>query len=312
MPNPSKAKSWIFRIIQPSDGYLPSRIFDLVIMALIAISVLSVFAATFSPPKGVVSALMVIEIISCVVFSIEYVLRVWTADLLHPDLPRWRARLRYVCSGMALVDLVAILPFWLPVFFPGHLLGLRAVRLIRLLRIFKLNRYMEAMAVIGDVFRKKSRELVASGIFVLVIMLLSSLLMYHAEHGAQPNVFRNAFSGLWWAVATLTTVGYGDIYPVTTVGRLLGAVIALSGIAALAVPTGIITAGLTERLDREVKVDHELARQRKVDEAHDDELARRRERDAEHDRLLREQAELLQSISEKLEQVERRVSAPKS
>ena len=87
---------------------------------------------------------------------------------------------------------------------------------------------------------------------------------------------------------------------------------ALSGIAALAVPTGIITAGLTERLDREVKVDHELARQRKVDEAHDDELARRRERDAEHDRLLREQAELLQSISEKLEQVERRVSAPKS
>lgn len=300
MRDPSRTKQLLFRIIQPSDGYLPSQIFDLVIMALIAISVLSVFAATFQLPKDAIPVLETIEFATCVVFSIEYALRVWTADLLNPDAPRWRARLRFICSGMALVDLVAVLPFWIPMLLPGHLLGLRAIRLLRLLRVFKLNRYMEAMAVIGDVFRKKSRELVASGIFVLIIMLLSSLLMYHAEHDAQPDVFRNAFSGLWWAVATLTTVGYGDIYPVTVLGRILGAFIAISGIAALAIPTGIITAGLTERLDHEFQVDQELNLRRKIDA----ELARQRGVDADYDRLLREQGELLKAISDKLERLE--------
>ena len=96
----------------------------------------------------------------------------------------------------------------------------------------------------------KKRELLGSMFFVCILMLISSLLMYSAEHEVQPDVFRNAFSGLWWAVATLTTVGYGDIYPVTPVGRLLGAVIAFSGLAAVAIPTGIISSGLTERISK--------------------------------------------------------------
>ena len=140
-------------------------------------------------------------------------------------------------------------------------------------------------------------------------MLVSSLLMYSAEHEAQPDVFRNAFSGLWWAVATLTTVGYGDIYPITVMGRILGAFIALSGIAALAIPTGIITAGLTERLDHQAHVEKELDRQRQVDAEHDDELARQRHKDDDHDRLLREQGELLKTISEKLTALEREISS---
>ena len=151
---------------------------------------------------------------------------------------------------MAMVDLVAILPFWLPMFLPGTILGVRALRLVRLLRIFKLNRYFDAMKAIGEVLVDKKRELLGSMFFVGILMLTSSLLMYSAEHDAQPEVFRNAFSGLWWAVATLTTVGYGDIYPITPFGRMIGAFIAFSGLAAVAIPTGIISSGLSERISR--------------------------------------------------------------
>ena len=151
---------------------------------------------------------------------------------------------------MAIVDFVAVLPFWLPMLLPGTMLGVRALRLVRLLRIFKLNRYFDAMKAIGDVIAAKKRELLGSLFFVAILMLISSLLMYSAEHEAQPEVFRNAFSGLWWAVATLTTVGYGDIYPVTVFGRLVGAFIAFSGLAAVAIPTGIITSGLSERISK--------------------------------------------------------------
>ena len=246
-------KKEVFRIIQPADGYWPSRLFDWTIMGLILVSVLSIFAETFSLPGTASDTLEHIEIITSIIFSIEYVLRVWTADLLHPALTPWQARWRFVRSGMALVDLVAILPFWLPMLLPAHLLGIRAIRLVRLLRILKLNRYMEAIAAIGGVFRQKSRELVASCIFICLLMLLSSLLMYHAEHAAQPDKFTNAFAGLWWAVATLTTVGYGDIYPVTALGRLLGAVIAILGIGMVAIPTGILSSGFIEHFSRSSK-----------------------------------------------------------
>ena len=246
-------KQRVFRIIQPSDGYWPSRVFDLVIMALILASVLSVFVETFDFRERILFAIARFGMVASIIFSVEYALGIWTADLLHPGIPRWRARLRFICSGMGLVDLVAILPFWLPVLLPGHLLGIRAVRLVRLLRVFKLNRYMEALAGIGEVFQKKSRELVASCMFICFLLLLSSLLMYHAEHDAQPEKFRNAFSGLWWAVATLTTVGYGDIYPITALGRFIGAIIAILGIGMVAIPTSILSSGFVEHFSRRVK-----------------------------------------------------------
>jgi voltage-gated potassium channel len=246
-------KKWIFRIIQPSDGCRPGYVFDWTILTLILASVLSVFAETFVSSDSALAVFDCIELVTSIVFSVEYALRLWTADLLHPSLSPWRARLRYVFSGLAIVDLVAILPFWVPVLFPGHLLGLRAIRLVRILRILKLNRYMEAIAVIGEVFRRKARELAASCIFIFFLMLFSSLLMYHAEHDVQPDKFTNAFAGLWWAVATLTTVGYGDIYPVTAFGRFLGAVTALLGVGLVAIPTGILSAGFVEHFSRSSK-----------------------------------------------------------
>ena len=279
-------KQTVFDVIQPDRGNsLASRWFDRLITVLILVSVVTVFAITFKLPEGVRVALFMIESVSSVVFSVEYLLRIWTADELYPGMPALKARIRYVVSFMAIVDLLSILPFWLPMFLPDAMLGMRALRLVRLLRILKLNRYFDAMKSLGDVIESKKRELIGSTFFVFLLMMVSSLLMYAAENEAQPQVFRNAFSGLWWAVATLTTVGYGDIYPVTVLGRILGATIAFSGVAALAIPTGILTSGLMEHVEKS-----KLA----------NEVETRKGKDDERDRELREQREILESLDAKL------------
>jgi len=246
-----KIRQTIFNIIQPDNGTSRlSRFFDFTITALILASVVIVFASTFDLSPRALKIIFVLEDVASTVFTIEYVLRIMTADLLYPQRGKVASRIKYVFSPMAIVDLVAILPFWLPMLLPGTMLGIRVLRLVRLMRIFKLNRYSDAMKSLVDVIVLKKRELLGSMFFVALLMLISSLLMYSAEHEAQPTVFRNAFSGLWWAVATLTTVGYGDIYPVTALGRLIGAFIAFSGLAAVAIPTGIISSGLTERMSK--------------------------------------------------------------
>jgi len=246
----------VFKIIQPSvdpanDCFL-SRIFDSVIMALIVFSVLSVFLCTFHIPDWLYKILIRVEFISIIIFTVEYALRIWTANLLFPGLNPVRARIRYIVSPMAIIDLISILPFLLPILHTYNLVGVRVFRLVRLLRIFKLNRYSDALASIGDVFRKKAQQMIASIFFVFIILLLASLLIYYAEHDAQPEQFGNAFSGLWWAVATLTTVGYGDIYPITPLGRFLGAIIAILGIGVVAVPTSILSAGFMESLEKQI------------------------------------------------------------
>ena len=282
-------KQTVFDVIQPDKGNsLSSRLFDLTLTALILVSVVTVFAVTFDLPGEVRDVLETLEDGASIVFTVEYLLRIWTADRLYPKMSSGKAKIRYVFSFMAIVDLLAILQFWIPKIFPSSMLGMRALRLIRLLRILKLNRYFDAVRSLGNVIANKRRELIGSVFFVFLMMMISSLLMYAVEHDAQPHVFKNAFSGLWWAVATVTTVGYGDIYPITGLGRLLGAVIAFSGVAALAIPTGIITSGIMERVGR-----HDVAAEAKV----------RSTKDEEHDRELRQQREQLAALDAKLDKL---------
>ncbi len=257
-----RIKRGVFDVIQPSAAATGRRrvissIFDDTIMALIVFSVLSVFICTFRIPDWLFRILIRIEFVSIIIFTVEYALRIWTANLLYPELNPIRARIRYVTSPMAIIDLISILPFLVPVLHTYNLVGVRVFRLVRLLRIFKLNRYSDALAAIGDVFRRKSQQMVASVFFVFMILILASLLIYYAEHDAQPDQFENAFSGLWWAVATLTTVGYGDLYPITPLGRFLGAVIAILGIGMVAVPTSILSAGFMEMLEKETSGENE-------------------------------------------------------
>ena len=250
-----RIKRGVFEVIQPSAEAtgrrrILSSIFDCMIMALIVFSVLSVFICTFRIPDWLYRILIRIEFVSLIIFTVEYALRIWTANLLYPGLHPIRARIRYITSPMAIIDLISILPFLVPVLHTYNLIGVRVFRLVRLLRVFKLNRYSEALAAIGDVLRRKSQQMIASVFFVFMILILASLLIYYAEHDAQPDQFENAFSGLWWAVATLTTVGYGDIYPITPLGRFLGAIIAILGIGMVAVPTSILSAGFMELLEK--------------------------------------------------------------
>ena len=261
-----RIKRGVFKVIQPSAATsgrwrIASSVFDDLILTLIVFSVLSVFICTFTIPDWLFRILIRIEFISIIIFTVEYALRIWTANLLHPELNPIRARIRYVTSPMAIIDLISILPFLVPVLHTYNLVGVRVFRLVRLLRIFKLNRYSDALAAIGDVFRRKSQQMVASVFFVFMILILASLLIYYAEHDAQPGQFENAFSGLWWAVATLTTVGYGDIYPITPLGRFLGAIIAILGIGMVAVPTSILSAGFMEVLEKETSAGKEAGRE---------------------------------------------------
>jgi voltage-gated potassium channel len=152
-------------------------------------------------------------------------------------------------SVFGIIDLFSILPYFLLVL-PSGMVAFRVLRVFRILRLFKINAQYDAFNVIMDVLKKKKEQIISSVCIVLIMMLASSLLMYSVEHEAQPNVFENAFSGVWWSVSTLLTVGYGDIYPVTTLGKIMAIVMSFLGVGLVAIPTGIISAGFVEQYTR--------------------------------------------------------------
>lgn len=248
-----RIKKRIFEIFEVAASHdIWSKVFDIFLMALILLNVGIIIADTFDLPPKISNFCGKIESISVVIFSVEYIARLWTSDLKYPDIPAWRARLKYICTFAALIDLVSLLPSYLS-FVSANLMVLRMLRIFRLFRAFKLNRYTHALQDIGEVFKRKAGQLVSSMLVVSFLMIIAAVLMYDAEHEAQPEVFNNALSGMWWAIATLTTVGYGDIYPVTAVGKLMSAVIAVLGIGLVAVPTGIISAGFSEQIAEKQK-----------------------------------------------------------
>lgn len=246
----TKVKKRVFEIIELSKtGDKLSHIFDLLIIILICINVITIIAGTFNLPENIKLISKYIEIISIIIFTFEYIARIWTADYLYPRMKPYIARIKYIFSFMAIIDLLAILPFYLPMVISIDLRILRVLRMIRLFRIFKINRYTSALSTIVKVFKNKAPQLISSMLIVSLMMIIASVLMYNFEHEAQPETFSNVFQALWWSIATLTTVGYGDIYPVTAVGKILSAIIAILGIGLVAVPTGIITSGFSELVE---------------------------------------------------------------
>lgn len=242
-----KIKQRTFEIIEKGkEGDRTSKIFDIFIISLICINVLSVFLDTFTPNDVQSITFKWIELISVILFTIEYLLRLWTAPLLFPEKTKFKATIKYFFSFMALIDLLAVLPFYFPFFIKIDLRVLRSLRLIRLFRLFKMNRYTNALSTVMQVIKNKAHELLSSIFVVFILMLISSVFMYTIESPVQPKVFKNGFSGLWWAVATFTTVGYGDIYPITVAGKIISMIMAILGIALVAVPTGIISSGFIE------------------------------------------------------------------
>ncbi len=188
-----------------------------------------------------------VEFLTIAFFAVDYVLRMWTADYLYRNEGRPRAMVRYAFSFSGIIDLLSFLPYFLPFMFPGGAVAFRMIRVIRIFRLFRINSYYDSLNVITEVLRSKRQALLSSVFIILVLMLASSLCMYSLEHEAQPEIFKNAFSGIWWSASTLLTVGYGDIYPVTTLGKTLGIIISFLGVGMVAIPTGIISAGFIEQ-----------------------------------------------------------------
>ena len=207
--------------------------------------------------------LLAIEAVTVAFFAVEYVLRLWTAQFVHPNLSQWGAVKKYATSFSGIVDLLSFLPYYLPVFFPAGAAVFRMFRVIRIFRLFQINAYYDSLNVIGQVISSKRQQLLSSVFTILLLMLSSSLCMYSLEHEAQPEVFSNAFSGMWWSVSTLLTVGYGDIYPITTMGKIFSIFITCLGVGMVAIPTGIISAGFVDQYSRLKRIS-EYAREEDV------------------------------------------------
>lgn len=225
-----------------------SRGYDFLITGIILVNLANTILGTFSEIDARCgTALDAVEAVTAALFAADYLLRLIAAKYIFPRPTGLGSIARYVFSFTGLVDLLSFLPYYLPVFFPDGAVAFRIFRIIRIFRLFRINAYYDSLNAITEVLSKKKQQLFSSVFIILVLMLASSLCMYSVEHGAQPEVFRNAFSGIWWSVSTLLTVGYGDIYPVTTLGRLLSIVITFLGVGMVAIPTGIISAGFVQQ-----------------------------------------------------------------
>ena len=249
-----KKKRRIFHIIQiGTNDDLPSRAFDIFIVVMIFLNLFTTLFSTFDAAEDYKTAIDVIEWGTVIVFTIEYILRLWTAEYLFPDKTRAKATLAFIVSFYGLIDLLAILPTYLPLVFPAGAVAFRLFRVIRIFRLFKVNSKYDAFNVIVDVLKEKRKQLFSSIIMILILMVAASLCMYSIE----PQTFKNAFSGIWWAASAILTIGYGDIAPATTAGRIMSMVISFLGVGMVAVPTGIISAGFVEQYQKVKRIGDE-------------------------------------------------------
>lgn len=234
-----------------------ARFVDISLIILITLNVLAVILESVPEIRlPLLQIFLAFEVFSVFIFTVEYLMRVWSAidnpwrESYHSPL---QGRLRYMISPMALIDLLAILPFYLAMLFS---VDLRFLRVMRLLRVLKLTRYSSAMTMLFDVFRKEARVIGAS-IFVLAILLVvASSAMYLAEHDIQPEGFGTIPRSMWWAIITMTTVGYGDVVPITGLGKTIGAFMGVIGVGMVALPAGILASGFNEALHLRRKTLH--------------------------------------------------------
>ena len=198
-----------------------------------------------------------LELVSVALFTVELALRLWTCDLRHPGRSWPGAVVRFLVSPIGIIDLLAILPFYLPFLIPVDLRVVRVLRLVRFLRMLKLTRYTRSVATMAAVVRERRHELMVAVFLTSILLVVASTLMYYLESKVQPDAFPNIVASLWWAVATFTTIGYGDVFPVTGLGRLLSGIIAVLGIGLVALPTAIISSGFVEALARKPEAGEE-------------------------------------------------------
>jgi len=252
-PSNQTLKQRLYEELFPGIDNAVNKAYNIAMLILIALNVLAVILETV---PGLFQSYKlyfdVFEVFSVFVFTVEYVVRLWVCT----EDPKYRSpvmgRIRYALEPLALVDLFSFLPFYLP-FVSVDLRFIRAVRLIRLFRVLKMGRYSESLNTLTRVIKAKKEELAVTLYAGLILLVIASSFMYLIEHEAQPEVFSSIPDAMWWGAVTLTTVGYGDVYPKTMLGKMLGALIAILGIGLFALPAGIIASGFAVELQNKSK-----------------------------------------------------------
>ena len=245
-----------FEILEGTTNDKVARGFQFFIVTLISANVLMVILETESSITDPYGYLFnPFEIFSVIVFTGEYAGRILLCKIDPKYQNKKFARLRFALSPMMLIDLAAILPFFLP-FIITDIRFIRIIRLFRLFRLFKLARYSQSMQTLGEVFKAKAGDLSVAFFVLFIVWIFASTLMYHAEHEAQPEAFGSIPSSMWWGIITLTTIGYGDTYPVTFAGKVIGTGVAVLGIAVYAIPAGIMASAFTEELRKKRQSHH--------------------------------------------------------
>jgi voltage-gated potassium channel len=246
-------REWTFQLLERSrDTRGLSRIVDSCLVVLILLNVAAVLLESMESVRLVFAAqFRLFEILSVAVFSVEYLLRMWVCvetDRTNRNESASSLRLRYAASPMAIIDLLAVLPFYLGALGLLGAADMRVLRVLRLLRLFKLTRYADSMSLLWRVLRENASNFAAALGVLLIVMILAASGMYLIEREAQPEAFGSVPSAMWWAFATLTTVGYGDVTPITPIGKVFGAAITVVSIGIVALPAGLLASSFSARL----------------------------------------------------------------
>lgn len=239
----------VAKLFEPESTKLASKIIRGLIILVIGIAILSVILESVpsyhAEYEGVFLSL---AITTTAFFAIEYILRLWTVPDLkaYQHLPALKARIKYIKSPEAIIDLVA----FLPVILTFNHVDLRMLRMLRLFSILKLTRYNQSLNILLTVVRNERHTILATFFILLIMLVVTSTGIYLIERDSQPEAFGSIPKAMWWAIITITTIGYGDVIPVTTLGQVFASVIVFIGIGIIALPTGILASGFSAQLNR--------------------------------------------------------------
>jgi voltage-gated potassium channel len=242
-------RKWAYNLLEPAaSGNKAAKAIEVLLISLIFLNIVAIILESVKSIEAEYGLFFhSLEFFSVIVFTVEYLLRLWTA----PENPKYQhsvtGRIRYALSPMALIDLFSILPFYIG-FMKLDMRFIRIVRTFRLIRVLKIARYLKALNLIQAVLRERREQIVLTVMFIIFLLVMVSTVMFYVEHDAQPEVFSSIPVTMWWGIETLTTVGYGDMIPATVLGKILGGMIAILGIGLFALPAGILSSGLTEHL----------------------------------------------------------------
>ena len=242
--------------------------FDKFIEILVLLNVVSIILESFEAiDKEYLLEFDIFEMFTVIVFSFEFLCRLWVSDIRYPSKSKWLPYKRFLMTPMAWVDLMAIVPFFIPFFIQVDLRHIRILRIVRLLRVFNLSKYSHSLRLINKIIIEKRQELTATLLLFFSVLIVSATLIYWLEKDVQPDKFPSILHACWWAVVTLTTIGYGDVYPMTPLGQVLGAIVGISGVIITAIPVGIISSGFVQKMDETNYKRHISVARRKLRDA---------------------------------------------